>query len=351
MSSVDAYKCPSCGAPISFKPALGKFKCDYCTAEYTEEELTAYLEEQKNKSGGSEKSKEKSSAEGYQSYHCNSCGAEVVTDAETTATFCYYCHSPVILSGKMEGDFKPNRLIPFKIDRARAEKMFLDWVGSKRFVPSDFGSKKHVEKMTGIYVPHWSADIKGYVRYKGLGKVISTWTSGDTEYTKTKEYDVRREGSVHVNNINEVATSRLNNVLMNGISPYDDGEEVDFSKGYLSGFFAESYNIEKEQVMPTIQSRAKEYTDHLVSDTLDYTSLSQEHTDFDIRSADWLYTLYPAWILTYNYHGKIYIFAINGSTGKSFGELPVDGGKLARYVLVLFAIIAVILLAGGRFLW
>ena len=31
------------------------------------------------------------------------CGAEVVTDATTAATFCYYCHNPVVLSGKLSG--------------------------------------------------------------------------------------------------------------------------------------------------------------------------------------------------------------------------------------------------------
>ena len=37
-------------------------------------------------------------------YICPSCGAEVVTDATTAATFCYYCHNPVVLSGKLSGD-------------------------------------------------------------------------------------------------------------------------------------------------------------------------------------------------------------------------------------------------------
>lgn len=351
MSSLDAYKCPSCGAPIAFHPEHGKFKCDYCSAEHSEEELTAYLEERKKKSVVGEKSEENSAEGGYQGYHCNSCGAEVVTDAETTATFCYYCHSPVILSGKMVGNFKPDRLIPFKISRERAERMFFEWVGNKRYVPNDFGSKKHVEKMTGIYVPYWSADVKGYLRYHALGKVISTWSSGDTDYKNTKEYDVRREGPVEMKNLNEVATDRLNNVLMNGISPYAEDEEVDFSKGFLSGFFAESYNIQQEQILPRLKTRMDEYSDQLLDETLDYTSLSEENKNFDIETTDWLYTLYPAWILTYNYHGKTYIFAINGATGKTFGELPVDTGKLLRHVLLVFVIVVALLLLGGRFIW
>ena len=35
--AVTIYKCPSCGAGIEYKPDLGKFKCDYCLSEYTED--------------------------------------------------------------------------------------------------------------------------------------------------------------------------------------------------------------------------------------------------------------------------------------------------------------------------
>lgn len=41
-------------------------------------------------------------------YTCPSCGAQIVTDATTAATFCYYCHNPVVLGGRLEGKFLPD---------------------------------------------------------------------------------------------------------------------------------------------------------------------------------------------------------------------------------------------------
>ena len=41
-------------------------------------------------------------------YTCPSCGAEIVTDSTTAATFCYYCHNPVVLSGRVSGEFLPD---------------------------------------------------------------------------------------------------------------------------------------------------------------------------------------------------------------------------------------------------
>ena len=52
-------------------------------------------------------------------YTCPSCGAEIVTDATTAATFCYYCHNPVILGGRLDGAYLPDKIIPFEIINSR----------------------------------------------------------------------------------------------------------------------------------------------------------------------------------------------------------------------------------------
>ena len=52
-------------------------------------------------------------------YTCLSCGAEIVTDETTAATFCYYCHNPVVLGGRLEGDFLPDKVIPCSVSAVR----------------------------------------------------------------------------------------------------------------------------------------------------------------------------------------------------------------------------------------
>jgi len=34
-----SFKCLNCGAGIHFNPDYGKFKCEYCLSEFTEEQL------------------------------------------------------------------------------------------------------------------------------------------------------------------------------------------------------------------------------------------------------------------------------------------------------------------------
>ena len=40
------------------------------------------------------------------------------------------------------------------------------------------------------------------------------------------------------------------------------------------------------------------------------------------------YAMLPIWILSVEYKGEIYTYAINGQTGKSTGKLPMDKTKL-----------------------
>ena len=77
-------------------------------------------------------------------YSCPSCGAEIVTDATTAATFCYYCHNPVVLGKRLEGTYLPNKIIPFEISREDAEKKFLDFVSKRNMCRKHFLTKSRL---------------------------------------------------------------------------------------------------------------------------------------------------------------------------------------------------------------
>lgn len=336
--AVTSYKCPSCGAGIEFKPNIGKFKCDYCLSEYTEEEIRKQTEEIVSRK--------------LSSYECKSCGAKVVTDDTTTSTFCYYCHNPVIISDRLEGDFLPNKIIPFSIDKKKAMDMFMKWAGNKHFVPNDFSSKSHLEKITGIYLPYWWVDSKANIDYLAEGRNIRIWRVGQTEYTETKKYEIVRQGQIDINNVQELAFTKIDRNLLNGIGPYNEREAIPFSMPYLSGFFAEQYNIPREKAKPLIEEQVNRYYSYLVKELVSgYDRVNNIQNNIDIDLNKWNYTLLPAWILTYKYNNKTYVYAVNGQTGRSFGELPLSNSKLNKAFALIFAATSIILLLGGMFIW
>lgn len=352
--AITSYKCPSCGAPIEFKPDLQKFSCDYCLSEYTEKEIADLyktLEEEK-KEVIQEKQVSQEKQKHLASYECNSCGAKVVTDDTTTSTFCYYCHNPVIISDRLSGSFQPKKMIPFTIDKEKAQETFLNWAGKNRFVPREFYSSSQLEKITGIYLPYWWADCKVDIDYQGEGNVNNVWQTGDTEYTETQKFNFSRKGSIDLNNVEELAFTKIDNELLNGIAPYNVNEAMKFSMPYLSGFFAEQYDIDEKDIIPKIEEQVNKYTKTLIKDTMqNFTTVKERVNNINILSKDMNYTLLPAWILTYQYNDKTYVFAVNGQTGKSFGELPLNNKKVFGVSSAIFALTSLVLLLGGILIW
>ena len=69
------------------------------------------------------------------------------------------------------------------------------------------------------------------------------------------------------------------------------------------------------------------------------------------KKEDWSYALLPVWTVTYKgKDGKIYYYSMNGQTGKVFGELPVDYGKVTLTGIISAVVVLIIALIGGYFL-
>ena len=76
--------------------------------------------------------------------------------------------------------------------------------------------------------------------------------------------------------------------------------------------------------------------------------LSNKSTSIKPVDMKWEYVLLPVWVVTYVAKDKVYYFALNGQTGKTVGQLPIDNKKLFLFGLALFAVFfAVIMLIGG----
>lgn len=364
--STKTIKCPNCGGPLHFEPNIQKNKCDYCLSEFTNEELRVLTKGEFEETEHDHEHQhdhyhehteefetEQSAFEEHLSeYTCNSCGANVVTEETTSTTFCYYCHNPVILTDRISGEFRPDKVIPFTFSKEKALSNFMNWSKKFKYVPKEFYSKSQLEKMTGLYVPNWMAETDAQVDYQGTGTTVRVWRVGDTEYTEYKKFDISRQGDIKVENITEIALKKIDHDLLNTITPYDQSKAVDFDVSYLNGFFSEKYDIKSDDLKKTVEDRAEIYTNNLLRDTVSrYRSVDIKKSEVNAKINRWTYILLPVWILTYNFGGKTYIYAVNGQTGKSFGELPLDYKKLSINAIAIFAAVLAVLLIGGLLIW
>lgn len=284
------------------------------------------------------------------SYSCPTCGAEIVTDDTTAATFCMFCHNPTIIAGRLSGNFKPSQLIPFKITKDRAVESFLKWC-KKPLVPKDFKSSAQLEKITGMYIPFWLFDCAVEQTLNARATRVHSWRSGDMQYTETSHFAITREADMEFVGVPADGSSKLDDRLMDLLEPYDYKEITDFSMSYLSGYFAEKYDEDHQQVFPRVKAKIDAYGERLLRETIEsYTTVSVTNKNTFYRRADARYTLLPLFMLTYQYKGKGYLFAMNGQTGKVVGKLPLSMPKALAWFGAIASAVFVIMFIGGMFL-
>lgn len=335
--AVISYKCPNCDGELIFNPSSQKYKCEYCSSMFEQAELDEMKPEMAKQ------------AEEAVEYNCPSCGAQIVTDATTAATFCYYCHNPVVLSGRLSGEFLPDKAIPFTIDRQQAESRFLSYVQSKKFIPRAFFNKNQIEKLSGVYFPYWKCDCDLNGRISANGAKVRVWRSKSLEYTETKRYEIVREGNISLRDITKNALKKANHKLIDGVMPYDFQKVQDFHMGYLSGFLAEKRDIGKTELEGEVKREADEYGKQMLKDTINgYSGVTIKNSSFRPEREDWSYTLLPVWTVTYrDRNGKQFYYSMNGQTGIVYGELPIDYKKVCLLGgIIALAVFAIGLLVG-----
>ncbi len=334
-------KCPSCKAPIFFNPTLGKWKCEYCNSEFTLEEIQAKTNAGSlaNNEAPKEEVKEQEVEDNtnYISYRCENCGAEIITDEETAATFCLYCGNTAILKNKLSGKFAPNYVIPFKVEKEKAIEAFKNLSKGRPFVPKDFNNENNIEKIKGLYVPFWlfDVDVEGSIDCDATS--VSTWTSGDYQYTKKDIYKIFRTGNMKFNNIPADGSTRFDDKIMNSIEPFNFKELVPYNHAYLSGFYAEKYDTEADQVSNIAMDRAKETAkDTMYNDSLAYSTKIITNNTLVPTISEKKYVLLPVWMVNVKYKDKYYIFAMNGQTGEFIGNIPLDKNKVILWTILMF---------------
>ncbi len=346
-------KCPACGAPILYKPNLKKWKCDYCKSEYTLEEMKKYnnasseennKKEEKNsvketaKDTSKETIKKGNDNTTYVEYNCKDCGAKIIADEQTTATFCIYCGNTAILKEKLSGKFAPDLIIPFKNEKEKAIESFKSLNKGRPLMPNFFNDEKNIEKIRGVYIPFWLFDVKVSGELDATSSTSTSWTVGDTVYTKTDTYRLEREGEMEFNKVPVDGSTRFDDDIMNTIEPFNYEDLEEYNHAYLSGFLAEKYDVEEEKsfndaTLRSLNSARDEMKrdmgmgiKSIINDTLKAEKLLTK------------YALLPVWMINVKYKDKFYTFAMNGQTGEFVGNIPVDKKKAFKYGLLTFVI-------------
>ena len=348
------YKCPCCAGKLEFDGTIGKVKCPFCDTEFdvsTFAELDSELDQttQENLDWKSESNDvwgEEGS--GLTSYTCSSCGAQIVVDETTAASKCPYCDNPIVMTGNVKGDLKPDFIIPFKLDKAVAKQAFTAHISGKKLLPRAFKDSNHIDEIKGVYVPYWiySSKATASMRYKATK--VSHRVEGDYDVKETEYYSVFRNGSLEFENVPVDGASKMDDALMDSVEPFDFSEAVPFMTAYMAGYVADRYDQDSEYCATRANTRIKNSTaDAFASTVADYSSVEIESENIGLSNGTARYALLPMWILNTKWNGENYIFAMNGQTGKFVGNLPCDKSLYRKYTIGTGAAVAAIVAVLG----
>ena len=351
--------CPACGVALPRNIYAREVTCPGCGAEFETEALEEYAAQKADRSQGDMTwdtraglQWQEGEAEGLRVYSCQTCSGEIVVDETTGATQCPFCGNPVVLTGHFEGQLKPDLVIPFKVDKKAAIAALENHYKGKRLLPKVFKDQNHIKEVKGLYVPMWlfDADADAWVEYKASS--TRTWSDSKYDYTETRHYAVIRAGAVGFNNVPVDGSTKMDDELMESIEPYDIREAVPFQTAYLPGYLADQYDVDAETSVGRANERIRHSTeDAFRSTVMGYDTVTATDSNIRLENGRARYALYPVWILNTQWNGRKFTFAVNGQTGKTCGDLPMDKAAFWRWLLGVTGGVAAAVFAVCWCLW
>ncbi len=317
------FKCKNCGGNILYNPEKGRLVCPHCDGEDSDEKLlsTEYMT------------------------NCANCGAPMADAIKehTSSTKCPNCGTYVVLDERVENDFKPDVIIPFKISKQKAIEILRQEFGRRVFTPSGFLSNASVEKIEGTYVPFFIYDYDTDAEFRGHGTKVRTWSDYNYEYTETSHYQVDRSMKAEFDDVPVDASIEMEDSIMDLMEPFDYSGLKDYQERYMSGFLGEKYNMTKEELEPRALAKIESSVEGLLKESMiEYATIIPEYKDIRKTSKRVRYALLPIWEYVFRYQGINYRFHVNGETGKVVGSTPVAKNKVFAYGASVFAMVMII---------
>lgn len=321
------YECPNCGGNLKFHIPSQKLRCAHCESgfdPYAIHKETDTVDEDCFETNV---------------FLCPQCGGEMIGGDNDVTSFCSYCGSANILSSRISREKRPGFIIPFKKTKEDCKKAYGQKMKKAFFVPKELKNPDFVEGFRGIYMPYWSYRVsqKGDIGLEGK----TSKRKGDYVYTDyyalTGELDAEYEG------FSCDASSAFYDNISEALGPYYIKGRKEFTPAFLSGFYADTADVDPELYREDAEKLANSATyDKLAKESV-FKRHGIEPPDDDKKLSDKLKTscngvdrvMFPVWFMSYRNGDRIAYAAVNGQTGKVVADMPVDKKKFFAVSLLL----------------
>lgn len=316
---ISMYECRNCAGNLKFDIASQKLFCEFCGT--MEDPYDVYKE----------RDAEESTQYEVIVFTCPQCGGEILSEDTTAATFCNFCGAATILSSRVSKERRPHHIIPFKKTKDDCKKAYAKMVRRAIFAPKELRDEAHIEKFRGIYMPYWiySFEKKETIFFNG------SKSSQKGDYLITRHYTMQSNVDAAYSGIAYDASAAFSDNLSGAIAPFHLEEEKPFTPSFLSGFYADtndvdSYVYEGEAQDMVMEDGSKRISKNAVCSRF---HVREEKNKNSLKNALQPsqtvkeLAMLPVWFLSYRKGDKVAYAVVNGQTGKAAADLPVDVKK------------------------
>ncbi len=281
-------------------------------------------------------------------YSCTSCGAKLMMNRKEAASFCAYCGQPTIIFERVSEEIQPDVIIPFSITREKTVSLIKEKFMGGRFVPDEIKNFE-IDKLRGIYIPFWLCSTNNRCEMN----LSATRTEKRSGKNYQKPISIYRDLECQYERITVDASRRLNDSISKRLEPYDMSKLISFDMGYLSGFYADRYDVPADEAVNIAKQRSEMFIEKRIFDSCEDASNIRKKSDTKTTNiTDIEYAMLPAWFITFRYKGIIYTVVVNGQTGKVIGNVPVDkikvGIAFTFFTLLLTTVTTFLTVLGGN---
>jgi len=330
------FSCPNCGGKIVFDIDSQQPLCQYCGSRFQIGDLGPGI------------------AQNVTSYEanvfvCRNCGAEVTSPDNQIVSFCSYCGSESVLYDRTVTADSPQTVLPFRLSKKKIHEMYAGRLQGVWYLPKEFKDPQYIDSMRGIYMPFWSTSVS-YPPQVHLRMHQRVNIDSDTYRIDTYN------GTFYVSGTEERyltdASSALDDAITEQLLPYPESAAQPFHPAYLAGFYADKSDVPVQKYTAYIQEKASEDAVSGIAQRLgsNFTVDSVVQPDgkttaptVPVTCKDYHATLLPVWFLTRRDKDRVSYGVVNGYTGSTYMDLPVDQKKFWPVTLGIALVLFIIL--------
>jgi DNA-directed RNA polymerase subunit RPC12/RpoP len=326
------FVCQKCGGKMAFRPDGRSLQCEYCghTQTLMDAVTAGAMVQEQDFIVAMATAKGHTRPVGMRPFSCEACGASFLLAPGVLSLTCSYCGSAHVGAvAETRQLIPPEGVIPFAVSQQEASQTFREWLHSK-----ELGGKAQVTPVRGLYLPAWTFDLSGEVRWQcyayrdegpnvELGGIqISVGGSGRAKRL------VREEGShlVYEDDLLVPASHKLPaHLVIEEAKHYLLTDVVPYEEGYLADWPAEVYAISVSDASLVARREVLEGARSSVKIRVGATLGAVKDLQFNSQGLiieSFKLILLPVWVARYRYEDKTYHVLINGQTGGLRAEEP-----------------------------